>query len=108
MAVLPSSFGVYDSAKANVYAKAENKDVVSKVLPSTVMMTQAEARRQIEIIKLRLDEIGALLLDLDDRQGWEALGYKSMHQMIQAELKDYLNKSVSQIYRQLKDAKIRR
>lgn len=79
-----------------------------EVVPAQGIMSEAEARQHIETIKLRFDDITALLLELDDRRGWEALKYKSMHQMIQAELKDHLNKSVSQIYRKLTDAKIRR
>ena len=82
--------------------------VFSEVVPAQVMMSEAEARQHIETIKSRFDDITALLLDLDNRRGWEALKYKSMHQMIQADLKDHLNKSVSQIYRKLTDAKIRR
>lgn len=82
--------------------------VFLEVVPTQLMMSEAEARQQIESIKLCFDDITALLLELDDRRGWEALKYKSLHQMIQAELKDYLNKSVSQIYRKLTNAKIRR
>lgn len=88
--------------------KARSKvSVGSEVVSATVMMSEAEAQQHIETIKLRFDDITALLLELDNRRGWEALGYKSMHQMIQAELKDHLNKSVSQIYRKLFEAKIR-
>lgn len=82
--------------------------VFPEFVPTQEMMSEAEARQHIETIKSRFNDITALLLELDDRRGWEALKYKSMHQMIQAELKDYLNKSVSQIYRKLTDAKIRR
>ena len=82
--------------------------VVAEVVSATVMMSQAEARQHIETIKLHFDDITALLLELDDRRGWEALGYRSMHQMIQLELKGHLNRSVSQIYRKVSSAKIRR
>jgi hypothetical protein len=82
--------------------------VVASVVPAAPMMSEAEARQYIETIKSRFDDITALMLELDGRRGWKALGYKSMHQMIQAELKDHLNKSVSQIYRKLSEAKIRR
>lgn len=82
--------------------------VVASVVSATVMMSQAEARQHIETIKLHFDDITALLLELDDQRGWEALGYRSMHQMIQVELKGHLNKSVSQIYRKVSEAKIRR
>ncbi len=81
--------------------------VGSEVVSATVMMSEGEARQHIETIKLRFDDITVLLLELDNRRGWEALHYRSMHQMIQAELKDHLNKSVSQIYRKLSAAKIR-
>ncbi len=82
--------------------------VFPEVVPAQGIMSEAEARQHIETIKSHFDDITALLLELDNRRGWEALKYKSMHQMIQAELKDHLNKSVSQIYRKLTDAKIRR
>ena len=82
--------------------------MVASVVPAAPMMSEAEARQYVETIKSRFDDITALMLELDGRRGWEALGYKSMHQMIQAELKDHLNKSVSQIYRKLSEAKIRR
>jgi hypothetical protein len=80
----------------------------SEVIATEVLMSETEAREHIEAIKLCFDDIASLLLDLDDRRGWEALHYRSMHQLIQAELKDHLNKSVSQIYRLLNEAKIRR
>lgn len=89
-------------------AVAPTRNQTALVVPTQVMMSEAEARQHIETIKSRFDDITALLLDLDDRRGWEALGYKSMHQMIQAELKGHLNRSVSQIYRKLSEAKIRR
>ena len=91
-----------------VMAKGAAVRVVTEVISASGMMSETEARQHIEIIKSHFDDITALLLELDDRRGWEALNYRSMHQMIQAELKDYLKKSVSQIYRLLNDAKIRR
>lgn len=47
--------------------------VFPEVLPAQGMMSEAEARQHIDTIKLRFDDITALLLELDDRRGWEAL-----------------------------------
>lgn len=42
------------------------------------VMTEAEARQCIEAIKGYVVSIRALLLELEERQGWKALGYSSM------------------------------
>ena len=56
----------------------------------------------------RIDEAIAILVDIDTRNGWRELGYKSMCQLIKTELKSGLNLSLSQIYRRVQAAKIRR
>ena len=42
-----------------------------------------------------------ILLEINNEQAWEELGYKSMRQLILAEFEDRLNLSSSQIYRLL-------
>ncbi len=67
-------------------------------------MTASEARRCIEEIKGHLSSVRKLLLDLDERRGWEALGYESMRQCMVAEF----GRSQSQLYRELKAGLIER
>lgn len=50
-------------------------------------MTAFEARQCIEEIKGHLNSIRVLLLNLDERQGWEALGYQFICQCMLAEFK---------------------
>jgi len=71
-------------------------------------MTAEEARRCIDEIKTYLNSVRVLLLNLDERRGWEALGYKSIRQCLKAELQGKLGKSVSQLYRELAAGKIER
>ena len=70
----------------------------------TSNMTALEARQLIEEIKGHLNSIRVLLLDLDERRGWEALGYQSMRQCMLTEFK----RSRSQLHRELKAGKIER
>lgn len=42
------------------------------------LMTSAEARQCIEAIKSHVISVRALILELEERQGWKALGYSSM------------------------------
>lgn len=69
-----------------------------------VLMDQAEARRTIEQIKAHFDGARRLLLDLEDREGWRALGYKSWRECTTAEF----GQSQAYLYRQLTAAKIER
>ncbi|TVQ41946.1 MAG: hypothetical protein EA365_16270 [Gloeocapsa sp. DLM2.Bin57] len=68
------------------------------------LMTMQEAKRCIHEIKRHAQKIRELLLDLDERKGWEALGYKSLRQCIVAEF----GKSQSQLYRELKAGKVQK
>jgi hypothetical protein len=43
-------------------------------------MSTIEARECVSEIKDHLNKVRALLLDLDERRGWKALGYESMRQ----------------------------
>lgn len=67
-------------------------------------MTVSEARRCIGQIKQHLKSVRLLLLELESRRGWSALGYKSMRQCMVTEF----GRSQSQLYRELKAAKIER
>ena len=55
----------------------------------------------------RVNQGISILVEIDIRQGWQELGYKSMHRLIKSELRSGLDLSVSQIYRRVKAAKIR-
>jgi ribosomal protein L21E len=55
----------------------------------------------------RVEQAIQLLVEIDNQQGWRELGYGSMRQMIQSEVKPLLNLSVSQTYRRLKTARVR-
>ena len=55
----------------------------------------------------RVEQAIQLLVEIDNQQGWRELGYNSMRQMIQSELKPLLNLSVSQTYRRFNAARVR-
>ncbi len=55
----------------------------------------------------RVEQAIQLLVEIDNQQGWRELGYNSMRQMIQSEVKPLLNLSVSQTYRRLNTARVR-
>jgi ribosomal protein L21E len=55
----------------------------------------------------RVEQAIQLLVEIDNQQGWRELGYNSMRQMIQSELKPFLNLSVSQTYRRFNAALVR-
>jgi hypothetical protein len=57
----------------------------AQVIP---VMTQAEARGCIEAIKERAISLRQLLVELEERRGWEALGYSSMTACMVAEFKN--------------------
>lgn len=77
-------------------------DVDAVVVASN--MTAEEARECIAEIKGHLNNIRLLLLELDERRGWEALGYSSIRQCMVGEF----GRSQSQLYRELKAGKIER
>ena len=68
------------------------------------LMTAEEARQCIEEIKGHLRSLRSLLLILDERRGWFALGYSSMRQCMVEEF----GRSQSKLYRELKAGKIER
>ena len=82
--------------------------IANEVINAETMMSAQEAQQHLEAIQSYINNIRVLLLELDDRQGWKALNYGSMHELIQAELKGKLDKSPSQLYRELAAAKIER
>jgi ribosomal protein L21E len=67
---------------------------------------QATASVQNDV-KPRVEQAIQLLVEIDNQQGWQELGYNSMRQMIQSELKPLLNLSISQTYRRLNTARVR-
>jgi hypothetical protein len=70
----------------------------------TVMMTLDQARKCVEQINNLAGEIGKLLLDLYEREGWKALGYKNWRECATAEFKQ----SQSRLYELLDAAKVER
>src|SRR5688572_16326181 len=48
-------------------------------------MSAAEARACVDEIKSGIDNIGRKLLELKEREGWTALGYRSWRECAQAE-----------------------
>lgn len=73
--------------------------------PALVEMSQAEAYEHVTRIKAHSSTVRRLLLAMDERKGWKALGYDSMHKCLQCEFQD-AQVSVNYLYRELKAAKI--
>jgi hypothetical protein len=72
--------------------------------PVVVMMTEDEAKDAVNRINQHVGRIRSLLLDMYERQGWRALGYKSWRACVAAEF----DQSQSYLYRQLDAAKSER
>jgi len=89
-----------DSAIALAVVKAEVVDESVELDMSAV-----EARTTVTEIKNHLNQVRVLLLALDERRGWKALGYESMRQCMLHEFKDTGSK-LRQLYRELKAAHI--
>jgi len=69
------------------------------------VMTEAEARQCIEAIKGYVVSIRALLLELEERQGWKALGYSSMSACLVGE---FPGESKTKLIRALEAGRIER
>lgn len=72
--------------------------------PAVKVMTRDEARACADAINSRINEARALILDLYERKGWEALGYNSWRACVVAEFEQ----SKTHLYRQLEAARIER
>lgn len=68
------------------------------------MMDETEARSCVTRIKTRIDIARGELLELHDREGWRALGYKNWSECARGEF----GMSVATLYRQLEAAEIMR
>ncbi len=77
--------------------------IVDAVVVSPIM-TEVEARNCIARIKEHVINIRKLLLELEERRGWEVLGYKSMRQCMVNEF----THSKAHLYRELKAGKVER
>lgn len=73
--------------------------VICQVLAPVMSVT--EARSCVDEIKGHLNRVRALLLDLDERRGWETLGYDSMRQCMLHEFED-VRSQLRHLYRELK------
>lgn len=77
--------------KRRVLSKPEvesvRKPVVEVQAPVSArgMMTEAEAMAAVKKARQAMDTAGQVLLDLHDRQGWKALGYRSWSACVEAE-----------------------
>jgi hypothetical protein len=70
-------------------------------------MTEGEARQAVQRVKEGLRAVGvmrAALLDLEERKGWQALGYASWRECVVAEF----GQSQATLYRQLEAARTER
>ena len=94
---------------------------IAEVVPIR-RMPQTDAQQKLEEAKAHLDRAVKIveeeaiplvnsaidiLVEIQNEQAWQELGYRSMRQLIQAELQPLLNRSVPQIYRRLNAAKVR-
>jgi hypothetical protein len=78
--------------------------IAAATLDGTVMMDESEARACVSRIQGHLEGARRELLDLEDREGWRALGYDSWRACVTAEF----GQSQAYLYRQLTAAKIER
>ena len=74
------------------------------VRQSEVMLSAEEARQIVKNINGRFEQSRKDLMELEDREGWRALGYDSWRTCVMAEF----SQSVATLYRQLEAAKIER
>jgi hypothetical protein len=72
--------------------------------PAGALMTAAEARDSVEKINNHATQIRALVLDLYERRGWEALGYSSWRACVVSEFEQ----SQSRLYQLLDAGKVER
>lgn len=81
-------------------------DKIPPKLPisTSAPMSRAEARACAGAIRSHLEGARVLILDLFERRGWEALGYKSWRECVVAEF----DVSTQHLYRQLEAAKVER
>jgi hypothetical protein len=79
---------------------AEPKSVETLV----VMMTEAEARANIQKINDLVGSVGKLLVDLKEREGWKALGYHTWTECLNQEF----NESRSYLYKLMAGEEVRR
>lgn len=69
-----------------------------------VMMTADEARERVNQINSEVRGIGALLLDLKEREGWKALGYSTWTECLEKEFEE----SRRHLYRLMNAEEVRR
>lgn len=72
-------------ARSTAVEVVDDKVVVEVLAP---VMTAAQAQRCVEAIKNHAVSLRTLLVELDDRRGWEALGYSSMTACMVTEFKN--------------------
>jgi hypothetical protein len=86
------------------FSKVENLPVTAvEVLPS--VMTEAEARQCVEEINSNINRIRLLLVELESREGYVALGFANMSQLMQSDL---FAKARSTLQKELQAGRIER
>jgi|GEM_PF-5128654 transcriptional regulator with XRE-family HTH domain len=78
--------------------------MISAISAAVLLMDETEARNCVDSIKNCLESARSLLLDLEEREGWRALGYSSWRECVTAEFEQ----TESYLYRELTAAKIER
>ena len=76
----------------------------SSAAETVVLLTKAQARKIVDRVNAHFTDARALLLELEEREGWRALGYDSWRSCAIAEF----GKSASRVYQLVDAAKVER
>jgi|GEM_PF-1743979 len=107
----PSHIGRINNASSSAIVQVSNgtyqkpvpmRDNPTKQFGQPPNMTESEARQCIDSIKGHWNSIRALVLELKERCGWEALGYPNLTACLEAEFSE----SRTKLLRELKAAEI--
>lgn len=84
-------------------SEVENTSVTTEVLPP--VMTEVEARQCVYEINSNINRIRLLLVELESREGYAALGFSNMSQLMQSGL---FSKARSSLQKELTAGRIER
>ena len=88
----------------NGYLQTSDRDNINSISIAKAKMTEEEARTCVNHINKNVHNTRSLLLDLEEREGWRALGYKSWRACVTAEFEG----KQRYLYYELQAAKIER
>ena len=88
----------------NGYFPTSDRDNINSISIAKAKMTEEEARTCVNHINKNVHNTRSLLLDLEEREGWRALGYKSWRACVTAEFEG----KQRYLYYELQAAKIER